>query len=143
TRWPCASSIARSAAKTASSPPGSRYRQCTSSTAGRASRPALFIHTGRRGLVDKVEFVPEDEGIDAPDLGHVFGAAGLVVVEQAQDRLGVKEALGHRAREFLPHHRVVFILPQPVVERHREAELAPLGNAFGQLAQRGGEQGNL
>ena len=64
-------------------------------------------------------------------------------VQQGAERTRVKKALGCRAGELGLDQRVIFLLPQPVRQRHGEAALRRVGQLGRQAAGRGGAQGDL
>ena len=64
-------------------------------------------------------------------------------VQQGAERTRVKKALGCRAGELGLDQRVIFLLPQPVRQRHREAALRRVGQPGRQAAGRGGAQGDF
>lgn len=88
----------------------------------------------RRKFFHKVDLVPFYKAVKRPQFRHSVGFSGAVGVQQGAQGCRVKKAFGHRAGKFGSHTLVIFVLAQPVRQRHRESALRVCGQCPGRAA---------
>ena len=86
----------------------------------------LFLQI-RRDFSREIHLIPLNKAVKRPELRHSVGFSRTVGVQQGAERTRVKKALGCWAGELGLDQRVIFLLPQPVRQRHREAALRRVG----------------
>ena len=104
-------------------PPDRRARRRRGRLRARPGRPVAGISGVIRPLDE--DAVPDHEHQQRPDLAAVVVRAGPVLVQQPQHRRPVDQVLGAAGVDDVAGP-VVHLVLEPVPDRHREAELAPV-----------------
>ena len=84
----------------------------------------------------KVDVVPNKEYIHRPNAAAVVLLAAEMLVQPADQSVGVEELFGGLAQEFLLYDIIELFVPEPYPCGNGEAELLLFGGRFGHMADR-------